>query len=80
MPDHHMMVGIRAWNQQVPIPQQYSGNNAFRLPLQTRFADSPVSGGRDTFWWCYRDRCERHPDLQPDQAGWPYRHESSRRT
>ena len=49
MPDHHMMVGIRAWNQQVPIPQQYSGNNAFRLPFQTRFADSPVSGEETLF-------------------------------
>ena len=49
MPDHRMMVGIRAWNQQVPIPQAYSGNNAFRLPLSARFADSPVSGKETLF-------------------------------
>ena len=49
MPDHRMMVGIRAWNQQVPIPQPYSGGNAFRLPLQARFADSPVSGKETLF-------------------------------
>ena len=49
MPDHRMMVGIRAWNQQVPIPQPYSGENAFRLPLQPRFADSPISGKETLF-------------------------------
>ena len=49
MPDHRMMVGIRAWNQQVPIPQPYSGDNAFRLPLRARFADSPVSGKETLF-------------------------------
>ena len=49
MPTHRTMVGIRAWNQQVPIPQPYSGDNAFRLPLQTRFADSPISGKETLF-------------------------------
>ena len=49
MPDHRMMVGIRAWNQQVPIPQPYSGDNAFRLPLRGLFADSPVSGKETLF-------------------------------
>ena len=49
MPEHRMMVGIRAWNQQVPIPQPYSGNNAFRLPLRVRFAASPVSGKETLF-------------------------------
>ena len=32
MPDHRMMVGIRAWQQQVPIPQPYTGRNAWRIP------------------------------------------------
>ncbi|MFM7107037.1 MAG: phospholipid-binding protein, partial [Planctomycetaceae bacterium] len=25
MPDHPLMVGIRAWQQQVPLPQSYTG-------------------------------------------------------
>ncbi len=49
MPNHRTMVGIRAWNQQVPIPQPYSGDNAFRLPLQARLSDSPVSGRETLF-------------------------------
>lgn len=28
-----MMVGITAWQQQVPLPQPYTGRNAFRIPL-----------------------------------------------
>ncbi len=39
MPDHRMMVGITAWNQQVPIPQEYSGDNAFYIPLKPQLAD-----------------------------------------
>lgn len=31
--DDTMMVGITAWNQQVPLPQPYSGSNAWRIPL-----------------------------------------------
>ncbi|MBL7645581.1 MAG: YHYH protein [Candidatus Hydrogenedentes bacterium] len=40
MPDHPMMVGIRAWNQQVPLPQAYRGNNAFRIPINPQVAPS----------------------------------------
>lgn len=40
MPDHPMMVGIRAWNQQVPLPQAYRGSNAFRIPLNPQVAPS----------------------------------------
>lgn len=43
MPDHRMMVGITAWQQQVPIPQAYTGRNAWRIPLRPKFADKPVS-------------------------------------
>ena len=43
MPRHRMMVGIRSWNRQVPIPQPYSGENAFRIPLRPRLARDPVS-------------------------------------
>jgi len=33
LPDHAMMIGITAWQQQVPLPQNYTGNNAWRIPL-----------------------------------------------
>ena len=34
LPAHGMMVGITAWQQQVPLPQPYTGANAWRIPLQ----------------------------------------------
>ncbi len=43
MPDHHMMVGITAWQQQVPLPQPYFGNNAWRIPLHPVVAKNPLS-------------------------------------
>lgn len=43
LPDHPMMVGIKAWQQQVPLPQPYSGNNAWRIPLKPKKAERPVS-------------------------------------
>lgn len=43
MPDHPMMKGIRNWQQQVPLPQPYRGNNAWRIPLQPRLAEQPIS-------------------------------------
>ncbi len=49
MPAHRMMVGIRAWNQQVPLPQSYVGDNAFRFPLRPQFSDEPVSGRETLF-------------------------------
>lgn len=33
IPAHEMMTGITAWQQQVPLPQSYFGDNAWRLPL-----------------------------------------------
>ncbi len=33
LPSHNMMVGITAWQQQVPLPQSYTGDNAWRIPL-----------------------------------------------
>jgi phosphatidylethanolamine-binding protein (PEBP) family uncharacterized protein len=41
MPAHNMMVGITAWQQQVPIPQDYSGANAWRIPLHPVAAAAP---------------------------------------
>lgn len=49
MPRHRLMVGIRSWNRQVPIPQPYVGANAFRFPLQPRLASSPVSARESLF-------------------------------
>ncbi len=43
LPAHNMMVGITSWQQQVPLPQPYTGNNAWRIPLQPVPAKEPVS-------------------------------------
>ncbi|MFM8478479.1 MAG: YHYH protein, partial [Planctomycetaceae bacterium] len=43
MPDHQMMVGITAWQQQVPLPQTYTGTNAWRIPRQPVPAKEPQS-------------------------------------
>ncbi|MFM9031070.1 MAG: YHYH protein, partial [Opitutaceae bacterium] len=34
LPAHTMMVGITAWQQQVPLPQPYRGANAWRIPIR----------------------------------------------
>jgi YHYH protein len=44
MPEHLMMIGITNWQQQVPLPQPYSGSNAWRLPAQGVLSDAPISG------------------------------------
>ncbi len=41
---HPMMVGIRAWQQQVPLPQPYTGTNAWQIPLKPALAERPISG------------------------------------
>lgn len=43
MPDHPMMTGITAWQQQVPLPQAYTGNNAWKIPLHPVPAQNPMS-------------------------------------
>jgi phosphatidylethanolamine-binding protein (PEBP) family uncharacterized protein len=43
LPDHGMMTGITAWQQQVPLPQPYVGPNAWRIPLQPVPARQPQS-------------------------------------
>ena len=42
-PDHPMMIGIKAWQQQVPLPQPYTGKNAWQIPLHPKLADKPIS-------------------------------------
>lgn len=49
LPDHRMMVGITAWQQQVPIPQSYVGDNAWRIPLKPVVAKKPLSA-KDNFF------------------------------
>ena len=43
LPAHGMMVGITNWQQQVPLPQAYTGTNAWRLPLTPVPAAQPRS-------------------------------------
>jgi len=49
MPDHRLMVGITAWQQQVPIPQRYVGTNAWQFPLTPVVAENPLSA-KDHFF------------------------------
>ncbi|MFZ2277102.1 MAG: YHYH protein [Prosthecobacter sp.] len=42
MSDHNMMVGITAWQQQVPLPQNYTGDNMWRIPLHPVPAKTPA--------------------------------------
>lgn len=39
---HAMMSGITSWQQQVPIPQCYTGNNPWSIPLNPEIASTPV--------------------------------------
>jgi len=43
LPDHPMMIGIRAWQQQVPLPQKYFDQNAWRIPLHPVPALKPAT-------------------------------------
>ena len=49
LPDHPMMIGITAWQQQVPLPQSYTGNNAWRIPLHPVPARQPLSAKNNFF-------------------------------
>jgi hypothetical protein len=43
LPNHNMMVGITAWNEQVPVNQGYTDDNSWSIPMQPVFSDSPLS-------------------------------------
>ncbi|MEI6128679.1 MAG: YHYH protein [Planctomycetota bacterium] len=43
MPDHEMMTGIRAWQQQVPLPQPFTGDNAWQVPIKPVPSAMPMS-------------------------------------
>ncbi|QTN32215.1 sulfatase-like hydrolase/transferase [Akkermansiaceae bacterium] len=49
LPDHPMMKGITAWNQQVPLPQDFFGENAWHIPLHPVPSPSPVSAKTSLF-------------------------------
>lgn len=43
LPDHDMMVGITNWQQQVPINQNYTGDNSWAIPTHPKMAEYPLS-------------------------------------
>lgn len=49
IPDHEMMTGITAWQQQVPLPQCYIGANAWSLPLNPIMAANPIPVNQQHF-------------------------------
>ena len=49
LPDHNMMIGIRSWQQQVPLPQPFTGNNAWQIPLKPRLAANPISAKNNLY-------------------------------
>lgn len=42
MPEHNMMEGITSWQQQVPLPQDYTGSNSWKIPLEPVLAEAPL--------------------------------------
>ena len=49
IPAHQMMVGITNWQQQVPVPQNYRGSNAWQFPVTPQMADEPISARTGLF-------------------------------
>ena len=43
LPAHNMRVGMTNWQQQVPLPQKYTGANAWQIPLEPVPAKVPLS-------------------------------------
>jgi hypothetical protein len=43
LPRHPMMIGIRSWQQQVPLPQEYTGQNDWSIPLEPEISNDPIS-------------------------------------
>lgn len=41
-PAHDMAVGITSWQEQVPIPQNYTGDNSWAIPLNPEMSDDPL--------------------------------------
>ena len=49
LPNHNMIVGIRNWQQQVPLPQPFHGTNAWKIPLHPRLASEPINAKSTPF-------------------------------
>ncbi len=49
IPSHEMMTGITGWQQQFPIPQCYTGTNAWQIPLNPVKAVTPVPVNKNHF-------------------------------
>ena len=49
MPNHPMMIGIKSWQQQVPLPQPFTGSNAWKIPLHPVVAENPISAKTDLY-------------------------------
>ena len=43
IPAHQMMVGIKSWQQQVPTIQNYTGGNAWSIPIKPVIATKSIS-------------------------------------
>ncbi len=43
LPEHQMMVGITEWIAQVPVPHEYTGDDAWVIPLKTEYSAEPVT-------------------------------------
>ena len=48
-PEHGMGIGINSWQEQVAIPQNYTGDNSWRIPLNPVMADNPVDTSVNLF-------------------------------
>lgn len=42
VPDHSVMEGITNWQQQVVLPQDYSADNAWKIPLHPELSETPL--------------------------------------
>ena len=42
-PEHGMGRGITSWQEQVPIPQNYTGDNSWTIPLNPQMSASPLN-------------------------------------
>ncbi len=49
LPDHQLMVGIKSWQQQIPTPQNYTGINAWSIPVSPTISKSPISAKNHFF-------------------------------
>ncbi len=48
-PNHQMGIGITSWQEQVPIPQNYTGDNSWRIPLNPAMSDNPIDTSVNLF-------------------------------